>query len=124
MTTNASEQPGQLASARVRRPPRAASELVVLVEDNTEGACHWLLEVEVRRALCAGTRHFCLDLSSLRHCDDALLTTLVRCQRMVRAAGGRLSVAASSVQVCRALVTVGLDRQLRTGLLSSADVDW
>lgn len=77
-----------------------------------------------RLVLRPGTRHVCLDLTRLRHCDDALLTTLVRCQRMVRAAGGRLSVIASSVAVCHALVTIGLDRQRRSGPLSSAEVDW
>lgn len=129
MATNARvpEQHRPLATARVVPSPPAVDagyELLLLVEDETEGACLWLLEAEVRHALRTGVRHFCLDLSELRHCGDALLTTLVRCQRMVRAAGGRLSVVASSVAVRRALVTIGLDRHLRTGPLSSAEVDW
>lgn len=92
-------------------------------EGGDDGWWSWLLEAEIRRALRAGARHFCLDLSAVRSCDDALLAALVRCQRMVPVAGG-LVVETPSAAIRRALAATGLDRHLRTGPLGSAKTDW
>lgn len=105
-------------------PVAPACELILIVDADLAGPWRWMVEAQVRRALRAGDRHICLDLSELHRCDSALLSMLARCQRIVRNAGGRLSLYSPSATVRRALLGAGLDSHLRSNPTGSTAADW
>lgn len=98
--------------ARIELEPIADDAANVRVTGELDVASAGLLEQAVQQAHAAGRYEVRLDLSAVSFCDCAGLSAFIASDRLLRAAGGRLTLRHLSAPVRRLLILTKMHRVL------------